>query len=90
MPLGMPTTTELREKLCDKTPDGLIASEIHESAACRFRISEADINIETSQLMRRFLRRQTRPSLASTVAPIAAIALRRPVPQPDGAPGSCT
>jgi hypothetical protein len=46
VPIGMPTTVQLREKLCDKTPDGQVAAEIHQSAAYRFRISEADVNIE--------------------------------------------
>lgn len=46
VPIGMPTTVKLCEKLCDKTPDGQVAAEIHLSAAYRFRISEADINIE--------------------------------------------
>ena len=46
MPVGMPTAVKLREKLCDKTPDGQVAAEIHQSASYRFRISLADINIE--------------------------------------------
>lgn len=42
----MPTTVSLREKLCDNTPEGRAAAEIHRSAAYRFRVSEKDINIE--------------------------------------------
>ncbi len=44
--LGMPTTIALREKLCDATPEGQVAAELHQSAAYRFRVSKADINIE--------------------------------------------
>src|SRR5271170_7801588 len=46
VPLGMPTTVELRKALCDDTPEGRAAAEIHRSAAYRFRISDEDINIE--------------------------------------------
>ena len=45
-PLGMPMTGSLSEKLCDGTPEGRAAAEIHRSAAHRFRVSEKDINIE--------------------------------------------
>ena len=46
VPLGMPTTVGLRKTLCDDTPEGRAAAEIHKSAAYRFRVSENDINIE--------------------------------------------
>ena len=46
VPLGMPTTVDLRKALCDDTPEGRAAAEIHRSAAYRFRISDEDINIE--------------------------------------------
>lgn len=47
VPLGMPTTADLRAQLCDSTEIGNIATEVHRSAAYRFRISEDDVNIET-------------------------------------------
>ena len=47
VPLGMPTTDQLRAQLCDETELGMLASEIHRSAAYRFRIGEDDVNIET-------------------------------------------
>lgn len=46
VPLGMPTTVGLRKTLCDDTPEGRAAAEIHRSAAYRFRIGADDINIE--------------------------------------------
>ena len=46
VPLGMPTTVSLRKALCDDTPEGRAAAEIHRSAAYRFRLSEDSINIE--------------------------------------------
>lgn len=46
VPLGMPTTVELRKTLCDDTPEGRVAAEIHRSAAYRFKLSEDTINIE--------------------------------------------
>jgi hypothetical protein len=46
VPLGMPTTVSLRKMLCDDTPEGRAAAEIHRSAAYRFRVSRDDINIE--------------------------------------------
>src|SRR5437762_8357066 len=46
VPLGMPTTVDLRKALCDDTPEGRAAAEIHRSAAYRFRLSEDSINIE--------------------------------------------
>jgi len=47
VPLGMPTTDELRKRLCDRTALGELATELHRSAAYRFRIGEDDVNIET-------------------------------------------
>jgi hypothetical protein len=46
VPLGMPTTIALRKRLCDGTPEGKAAAEIHRSAAYRFRVGEDSINIE--------------------------------------------
>src|SRR6266851_4034526 len=46
VPLGMPTMVELRRRLCDETPEGRVAAELHQSAAYRFRVSEDAINIE--------------------------------------------
>jgi hypothetical protein len=46
VPLGMPTTVSLRKALCDDTPEGRAAAEIHRSAAYRFRLSEDSVNIE--------------------------------------------
>lgn len=46
VPLGMPTTVSVRNKLCDDSPEGRAAAEIHRSAAYRFRIGADDINIE--------------------------------------------
>lgn len=44
VPLGMPTTVSLRKALCDDTPEGRAAAEIHGSAAYRFRLSEDSIH----------------------------------------------
>jgi SIR2-like protein len=46
VPLGMPTTFNLRERLCDDPEDGNAAVEIHKSAAYRFKIPADAINIE--------------------------------------------
>lgn len=46
VPLGMPTTFQLRQQLCDETPDGRFAVEIHASAAYRYRIGADSVNIE--------------------------------------------
>lgn len=46
VPLGMPTTKSLLEKLENKTRLGKLAAEIHRSAAYRFRIDVGDVNIE--------------------------------------------
>jgi hypothetical protein len=42
----MPTTVALRKALCDDTPEGRAAAEIHRSAAYPFQIGADDINIE--------------------------------------------
>jgi hypothetical protein len=70
VPLGMPTTVGLRKTLCDKTPEGRAATEIHKSAAYRFRIAEEDVNIEDFlehlyelQLMLWLARRSSLPQL---------------------------
>lgn len=47
VPLGMPTTQDLRRQLCDRTSIGRLAAEIHRSAAYRFRNSENDVNVES-------------------------------------------
>lgn len=47
VPLGMPTTQDLRRRLCDRSSIGRFATEVHRSAAYRFRISEDDVNVET-------------------------------------------
>ena len=46
VPLGMPTTKNLRTKVCDRTRIGRIAAALYRSAAYRFRISEDNVNIE--------------------------------------------
>lgn len=46
VPLGMPTTLALRTALCDATPEGQLAAELHQSAAYRYRVSGDAINIE--------------------------------------------
>lgn len=46
VPLGVPTTVGLRKALCDATPEGRAAAEIHQSAAYRFRVPEDAVNIE--------------------------------------------
>jgi hypothetical protein len=84
VPLGMPTTVALRKKLCDDSPEGRAAAEIHRSAAYRFRIGADDINIEDFlehlyelQLMLWLARRSELPQLlpgftASEAMPAAA------------------
>jgi hypothetical protein len=47
VPLGMPTTLDLRKRLCDQTSIGKLAAEVHGSAAYRFRLSEDDVNVES-------------------------------------------
>jgi hypothetical protein len=83
-PLGMPTTIRLREALCDQTPEGRAAAEIHRSAVYRFRVGDRDINIEDFlehlyelQLMMWLARRSNLPHLlagftANEAVPVAA------------------
>lgn len=47
VPLGMPTTDDLRRRLCNRSKAGRLATEIHKSAAYRFRMSAEDVNLET-------------------------------------------
>jgi hypothetical protein len=70
VPLGMPTTKSLLEKLENKTRLGQLAAEIHRSAAYRFRIPVDSINIEDFfehlyelQLLLWFARRSQLPTL---------------------------
>ncbi|PYR51467.1 MAG: hypothetical protein DMF89_06020 [Acidobacteria bacterium] len=70
VPLGMPTTKSLLQKLENKTRLGRLAAEIHKSAAYRFRIGVDDVNIEDFfeylyelQLMIWFAQRSELPTL---------------------------
>jgi hypothetical protein len=70
VPLGMPTTKSLLQKLENKTRLGRLAAEIHKSAAYRFRIAVDDVNIEDFfeylyelQLMIWFAQRSELPTL---------------------------
>jgi hypothetical protein len=85
VPLGMPTTRSLLEKLETRTRLGQLAAEIHRSAAYRFRIPADSINIEDFfehlyelQLLLWFARRSDLPTLlpgfTSAQAPVTEAA----------------